>query len=115
MPDKGEVVIGAMGITGVTVLLAEGGINNYKNFVQAHASGNSYEAAAPNFTGGNAIKWLLGLGVTTVALVAVSEDSDWAPLAAAVAGLIAVTVLFKKGGAAKDNLYNLFGQGPAAA
>ena len=113
--DESEVVIGAMGIVGVTMVLAMGGINNYKNFVQAHASGQQYEAASPSFTGGNAVKWVLGFGVVTVALVAATESPDLAPLAAAFAGVIALGVLFKKGGTAKDNLYSLFGQGPAPA
>ena len=112
MPDEGTVVLGAMGIAGVTVLLGEGGINNYRNFVQAHASGHQYEAAVPNFTGGTVVKWLLGLGVTTGVLLAVADSQEWGTLAAAFASLIAVTVLFKMGGAAKSNLYNLFGQGP---
>ena len=103
-------MLSAMGITGLTVLLGEGGINNYRNFVQAHASGNKYYAAVPNFTGGTVVKWVLGLGVTTGVLLAVA-DTQWGQLAAAMAGVIAVTVLFKMGGAAKDNLYNLFGQG----
>ncbi len=108
--DEGDVVIGAMGITAVTVLLAKGGINNYRNFVQAHASGHSYEAAVPGFTGGNAVKWILGLGVSTAILLAVAASPDWGKLAAAVAGAAALTTLFREGGAAKDNLYNLFGQ-----
>lgn len=108
------MVIGAMAIVGVTMVLALGGINNYKNFVQAHASGNGYQPAVPAFTGGNAVKWVLGFGVVTAVLLAASSSQDFGPLAAAGAGLIAATVLFKKGGEAKGNLYNLFGQGVAA-
>lgn len=110
--DESGVVIGSMGVVLVTTTLALGGINNYRNFVQAHASGNQYQASYPNFTGGSAVKWALGIGVTTAVLLAVAE-TQYGNVAAAMAGLIAATVLFKEGGTAYRNLQNLFGASQA--
>lgn len=107
-----DLALGAMGVTGVTVFLAEGYLNNYQNWIVAKTHGTAYtqQASTQDFW-----KWAFGLGVVTVVLVAGSDSDQFGELAGAFAVLIAGGVLLKKGGQAITNLKNLVVSGGGAS
>ncbi len=65
-----DTVIGAVGLTGVTVILAEGWLNNYQNWVVAKTHGTTYTQKASTVS---VWRWALGLGVVAVVLTAGAE------------------------------------------
>ncbi len=85
-----DAVVGAVGVTGLTVFLAEGYLNNYQNWIVAKTHGTTYTQKAPTVS---FWKWALGLGVVAVVLTAAADSPSVGPLAKGFAFLIAGTVL----------------------
>lgn len=101
-----DVVIGAVGVTGLTVFLSEGYLNNYQNWIVAKTHGTTYTQQAPTV---NFWKWAFGLGVVAVVLSVAAESQSAGGLADGFAVVIAGTVLLTKGTQAVTNARNLVG------
>lgn len=98
-----DLVLGAMGITGATVFLAEGYLDNYRAWIIAKTRGTPYtqQHETSNFW-----KWAFGLGVVTVVLVA-AADSEAEPVAHGIAVLAAISAVLLKGQDAYKQLKGL--------
>ncbi len=108
------LVLGAMGVTAATVFLSEGWANNYQAWVVAKTTGREYAQVS---TTKSLWSWSFGLAATTVVLVAAADNDTLAPLAKAVAVVIAGASIISpkdstfRGAVAVRNLQGLFGAG----
>jgi nicotinamide riboside transporter PnuC len=107
---RDDAVLAAMGLTGLTVFLANGYLNNYKNFVIAKTHGVTYTQASPTT---NVWAWGFGLVMVTVVLTAAAGSDEVGDLAKGFAVLIAGTTVFAKGQAAVTNAKGLVAATPA--
>jgi hypothetical protein len=101
-----DVVIGAVGLTGVTVFLAEGWLNNYQNWIVAKTHGTTYTQQAATTS---VFKWVFGLGMVALVLTVAADSEEFSGLAQAFAVVVAGTALFSKGPQATKNLRALVG------
>lgn len=97
-----EVVIGSLGVVGVTALLAGGYVNRYRNFVVGKTTGTT--VANPPANKGQFGTWALAYGVLSLVLLAGSGNPNTRGMTQAFAGLIAGGMLIKKGPDAYANL-----------
>ncbi|MGH3571463.1 MAG: hypothetical protein ACRDUW_06500 [Pseudonocardiaceae bacterium] len=101
-----NTAVTAMGITGLTVFLAEGYLNNYQNWIVAKTHGTTYNKVSST---DSLWKWIFGLGMVSVVLVGGADSQEFGGVAKAFAAVIAVTAVLTKGTDAVKNLKGLVG------